>query len=115
MAINGAGGGLKVREATEPEMSMVGVQRIPPSHCSASSFLFPLFLCFSHVFPIPSSCLLHPPLLPITDVIFHDLQSNAINPDRRMRVQLSCPMNQSPKQSDPGKQQADHPHPAPQG
>lgn len=67
------------------------------SPCSTSSLLFPFPFVLLSCFFIPSSCLLHLPPLTVTDVIFHDLQSNAINPDRRMRVQLSCPMNQSPK------------------
>ena len=77
-----------MRGATASKMSAVGVQGnffiefssalLPPPFLPSPSALLPS--------PLLSSCFLHPPPPAATDVISHDLQSNAINPDRLTRV-----------------------------
>lgn len=72
-----------MREATDPEMSVVGVQKnfsikFSSPH-SPSSIHFPLSVSLPSS-PVLSSCFQHPPPLAVTDVISHGLQSNAINP-----------------------------------
>lgn len=72
-----------MREATDPEMSVVGVQKnfsikFSSPHSSSSLHFPPLFVSLPSS-PVLSSCFIHLPPLAVTDVISHGLQSNAIN------------------------------------
>lgn len=81
---------------------------------SCSSILFPPFvrLRSSHV---PSSCLLHPPPLEVTDVISYDLQPNAINPTGIWESSYAVPWTSLVSIQNRRSSRQTVLHPAPQG